>query len=683
MSETPPEFDLKFLPDWLKESANPQKYANYEGGGDERPRGRGPGGGDRGERRGPRPGGPGGGRPGPGGPRENRGPRPGGPGGSRPGGQRPGGDRRGGPGGRPDDRGARRDDRPREPRPAPLPAEVRIEFLPEPGGAASIAKQVKGSGRAYPLFATGRLFMERPERYRVRLTSQNPAFPLHQIGDGPVAFDRAAIERNAFRAAREEYYKEEVVEGEPIKGNYANVARLRGAGIFLGPTNYHAYQPALRRIYEERFSRRMSFPEFVQTEVQVLTDEQSIADWKEKARSTTTYTTVKEAEPVVLKTLPEVEAHFRQTYLPQLVTSAVALECSGQASRELPERSLADDVLRAWEQERGFPVNLVNHLRPYLVEAGLHFFKHRKRILYLSSIKPVRHLTGQALSSNIEAILRTVEASPRCTRRDLAIQILGENADAPEMAEQKAALARDFLYLAHAGHVIEFHDGALDLPLSPGGAKNAQGSSEKSADFERDAEREALAETGERRETGKRTDPRPPREKGPARPPGPSRPAGPSGATVPQETPRPSNIPVSSEPAAVRESLSSPSENPPLTPVTGWPSPTAEEITPPAASLTAEEPHIPDGALTSTSEAPPDARSFEQHPLTHEAPGGDSLSGVPATEALPVADTLAPGASHAPEAPLPTAGLLAGEAPHEAAVAVIDFQTAEESQPQP
>ena len=65
---------------------------------------------------------------------------------------------------------------------------------------------------------------------------------------------------------------------EPIKGNFSNVAKLRGGGPIIGPTNYHAYQPTLRRLYEERFSRRMSFPEFMRDEVQIVNDEQTIAE---------------------------------------------------------------------------------------------------------------------------------------------------------------------------------------------------------------------------------------------------------------------------------------------------------------------------------------------------------------------------------------------------------------------
>jgi hypothetical protein len=123
----------------------------------------------------------------------------------------------------------------------------------------------------------------------------------------------------------------------------------------------------------------------------------------------------------------------------------------------------------SWEKERGFPAQLVNHLRPYLLEAGLHFFKHRKRILYISAIKPMRIAAGQDLAGNLAAIIAAVEAQPKLTRRDLAAKILGEHHEAPEMLEQKAQLARDLHYLVHAGHVIEFHDGTLDLPLPPGG----------------------------------------------------------------------------------------------------------------------------------------------------------------------------------------------------------------------
>ncbi len=454
MSDLPEEFDLKFLPAWLKESPAKNPYADFEGDTGDRPRR------DRDDRtpRGPRPAGRGGP---PGG--DRRGPRPDRPPGDRPRGPRPGGDRRpGGPRGRPQER---HDD------PRPLretaPAQLKIEFLPEPNAASGIAKQIYASGRAYPVFWTSKLFLDRPERHLVRVTSSEPAVPLFQIGDGPVSFDRGLIERNAFLHARDQYYVSETVQGEPIKGNFTNVARCRASGTLLGPTNHHGYQPALRKLYEERFSRQMSFPQFQQYEIDVVSDEQVVADWKEQARSSTTYTTTQEAAPVTFKTLFDAEQHFKKTYLPQLVKTGTTLECSGHASRVTADRHVAGAARAAWEAEGRFPQQLVSALCPYFNDAGLTFFKHRKRMLFVCATKPQRHPMGQAFSDGISAILGTVELSPRIKRPPLAAKILGEPQDTPEFTARKAQLASDLHYLLHAGHVIEFSDGSLELPLDP------------------------------------------------------------------------------------------------------------------------------------------------------------------------------------------------------------------------
>jgi hypothetical protein len=344
---------------------------------------------------------------------------------------------------------------------------LKVEILPEPIAAAGIAKQIKASGRAFAVFATSKLFLERPERHRVKITSSDAAVPLHQIGDGPISFDRALVERNAFFTAKTEYYSEETVQGEPLKGNFSNVARVRSTGALLGPTNHHGYQPALRKLYEERYSRRMSFPEFQQSEIEIVNDEQAVADWKEQARSTTTYATTKEAEPVTFKTLFDAEQHFRKHYLPTIVKSGQTLECSGQAARAGGDRHVGSAVRQAWEAESRFPQQIVNGLRPFLMDAGLHFFKHRKRILFVSATKPQRHPAGQVFSDGITSILKTVEASPRIKRPELATKILGETQDTPEATARKADLASDLHYLIHEGQVIEFSDGALELPLAP------------------------------------------------------------------------------------------------------------------------------------------------------------------------------------------------------------------------
>src|SRR5207248_100073 len=150
MSDSPVELDLKFLPDWLKESPSKNRYADFEG--EREAPGR-----SREDRRGP----PGGGSRGRG---DQRGPRPSG---ARrdDGGNRPPGGGGGRDFGKPRHSEGRRDDRgPRGPRPqaeAPRAPMVTVEVLPEPPAAAGIAKQIKASGRACGVFRVAKMFLER------------------------------------------------------------------------------------------------------------------------------------------------------------------------------------------------------------------------------------------------------------------------------------------------------------------------------------------------------------------------------------------------------------------------------------------------------------------------------------------------------------------------------------------
>lgn len=458
MSDPLSSLDLKFLPDWLKETTAPKKYADHPGESSRESRGAGD---SRGFSRG--------------GPRRDGGGRSDGPRREGPGGRRDerlgGGPRRGGQ--KQDFRGA--SDRPAHQRSAPKPeavvVPVRVQILPEPNAAANIAKQIRVSAKAYPLFGTARMFLEKPERHALRISSSDSAHPLHQLEGGPIAFDASLLDRNAFHSLWEEYYKEEVTEVEPPKGNYTSVALCRATGTLLGPTSHHAYQVGMRRLYEENFSRRMSFEEFQRSEVEVVTSPEAVADWKAEVSKQTAYHTLKEAEPIQFKTLQEAEVHFRKHYLPTLTKTAVTLECSGKTGRNLPERALLSAAREAFDKELAYPGALVHGLRAFFDEQGLQVFKHRKRVLYVSAIRPKRATNTSGFADGPATLLTVINESPRISKRDLAIKILGatnpDEAETPEFTARKTQLASDLHYLIHAGHVIEFADGKLDLPLAP------------------------------------------------------------------------------------------------------------------------------------------------------------------------------------------------------------------------
>ena len=357
--------------------------------------------------------------------------------------------------------------RPSQDRPAamppPKPLEIEIRFVPHAPALENVAAQIKSGSVAYSLFALARLFLEKPERYDVILKAK-PESPLHQLGEnGALSADRGFLEGNAFRFAREDFYKIDITEAEPIKGNFTNVARCKLSRTLLGPTNHHSYQARLRNLYEQRFSRRMSFADY-QRQIEIISDPVAVEQWKEEARKVTTFTTVREESPLTFASAAEAEKHFRQNYLPELVRSVEETTVGGVPSRHLPDRALQHAVEDAWARETRSPSQMMQELAARFRDAGLYIFRHRKGMLFVSPIRarPFGH-DGAAVSPMISAIFGAVTATPRINRKQLAEKLMVDLA--PEETEsKKLALTSDLHWLISEGYVIEFNDGSLDLP---------------------------------------------------------------------------------------------------------------------------------------------------------------------------------------------------------------------------
>src|SRR2546421_4689482 len=193
----------------------------------------------------------------------------------------------------------------------PVSPQLEVHFLPQAAAFENVAAQIKAGTAAYSVYALARLFLQKPERYLVRIASKGDN-TLFRLGESSVlATDRAALENVAFPALKDEYYRGDVTLNEPVKGNFTSVARERTSGTLLGPTNHHSYQPQLRRLYEQRFSRRMDFAEF-QRKIEVVNNPVLVEKWKEDVRKVTTFTTLKEEPGRAFGTEVEAERHFRE-----------------------------------------------------------------------------------------------------------------------------------------------------------------------------------------------------------------------------------------------------------------------------------------------------------------------------------------------------------------------------------
>src|SRR5437868_8304509 len=375
--------------------------------------------------------------------------------------------------------------------PPPLP-QLDVHFLPQAAAFENVAAQIKTGTAAYSVYALARLFLQKPERYHVRVKTKN-ASPLFRLGESnAIATNRNGLENSAFRVLRDNFYATNVTLNDPIKGDFSSVARERTTGTLLGPTNHHGYQPQLRRLYEQRFSRRMTFIDF-QRQIEIVSDLTLVEQWKEEARKVTTFTTRQEEPPQNFNAETEAERHFREKYLPTLISETDEAEVDGVTSRKLSDRGTARVIENAWSAEVRSPSNMMQELAGRFRGAGLQIFRHRKGMLFVSPIR-LKAIDETAVSDSVRHILETLKASPRINRKELAEKFIGPDTEVAEAEKTKLALASDLHWMIREGHVIEFNDGSLDLPRAKPPKKEASEASTDQPPETAAATTEALAE---------------------------------------------------------------------------------------------------------------------------------------------------------------------------------------------
>ena len=472
------DLDKLFLPAWAQEPSA-SKYAHYQGE-TERPDRRG----DR-DRRGPRP--PR--RDGPPGPR------------SRPDRDRPRGENRGpsllqggaprpdGGRGRPfgEDRGDFRRGERREP-PPPLP-EIDLSLRPDDKGVESLARQIKMTGRAYPLFDIAQMILQKPERYMVQfMVKKNaqgqPVQPLFVCAlDETLWLSEDEAVGHVLRKHFATFYLAERTATEPPKGKYTFVAQCGISGVILGPPNHHDYQNQLRKLHAERFSR-MPFEEY-KSRVRIVRDEEVVKKWVDDQSWKTDYVCLNLPEALRLENMEAVEKHFRETHKENIIKPVDSHTLNGAAARLLRSPDLVRLVRSVWEDQRRFPLQIATVLSQQFAGHGLQFFKVNRTLTHVCVARP-HYLDPAAtpVSEGIKHIVDYINANPKCTRRHL-VEALAPSPVAkaiertegeplavpqPESAaptpEQTAVIA-DLHWLVHQGHVIEFANGVLETAKKP------------------------------------------------------------------------------------------------------------------------------------------------------------------------------------------------------------------------
>ncbi|MGD0615885.1 MAG: hypothetical protein ABSA69_10645, partial [Verrucomicrobiota bacterium] len=409
----------------------------------------------------------------------------------------------------------REESRERQEPPPPLP-EINVSFVPDERGVESLARQIKTTGRAYPLFDIARLILQKPERYSiafsvVRKPDGHVAQPLFACAlDDTLWLSEDEAVQHVLKNHFGTFYQTERTATEPPKGKYTFVAQCGLSAVILGPPNHHDYQNQLRKLHAERFSR-MPFEAF-KSRVRIVRDEEVVKKWIDDQSWKTDFVCLNMPEPLRLANREAVEKHFRELHKDNIIKSTDSHTLTGTTARGLRSPELARLVRLSSEDQRRFPLQIATVLSQQFAGHGLQFFKVNRAITHVCVARPhFLDLEITPVSDGIRRIVDFINTHPKCTRRRLVEAMApapskprsqSPDSGKPPEAESPAALppapesepasaatapvpspaapatpagptpeetvvVADLHWLIHEGHVIEFANGIIETAKKP------------------------------------------------------------------------------------------------------------------------------------------------------------------------------------------------------------------------
>lgn len=350
-------------------------------------------------------------------------------------------------------------------RPPPVElAPVTVRFFPDQKQLSAIVRQLISSRRAYPLMDIATLFFSKPAFACVKLEPvEGPADTMFYQCKScrAVTLDRETMESHIVAAHRDDYFQREDIEGEAPGGDFVCVAKCGLTGILLGPPNHHSYAEKIQEIHRTRFPQ-MSM-ETYRSRIQTSRDPELIEAWRQEVRKTTVFK-LKESpsdQPVEPMKPAAAEAYMREHVVPLLTTRTRRAVLSVSVARDIEDRRLFESIRDAWNRESRHPRSLVFALRAALRHKHMHLFKAGQGAEYVTAIAPAALDPTHTIES-IQEVLAYLRDHPGCHRAQLVEALRpGEENGSPRVAEVLSPLS----WLIEKGHLIEFFDGSLAVPM--------------------------------------------------------------------------------------------------------------------------------------------------------------------------------------------------------------------------
>jgi hypothetical protein len=344
-----------------------------------------------------------------------------------------------------------------------LPVDSR--FLPDQKALTSMVRQIAQLRRAFPLLDLASIFTSKPETCLLRMDVWNDARDtvLYQCkACGMVAMDRIRLAGHITKAHLDDYLTREETVGEAPTGQFVCVAKCGLTGVLLGPPNHHSFGAKVQEIHMTRFPH-MNLDQY-RSRIETVRDQAAVDQWKEESRKKVVYR-VKGVENADAMNWVAAEAHMARDVAPTLIQQTKRAAIPVVLCRQMEDRGLLRLAEEAWERECRFPGNLLFALRGAFRGKHLRVFRARK-MEFVTAIEPAP-LNPAHVVEPIRDVLVFLKEHPGCKREQLVEALRpGAAMDGAAAAEVLSPLA----WLVEKGHIIEFFDGSMAVPLDHAGA---------------------------------------------------------------------------------------------------------------------------------------------------------------------------------------------------------------------
>ncbi len=345
--------------------------------------------------------------------------------------------------------------------PPPIPLDVR--FLPERKPLSELIRKISSTNRAYPLLDLASLLMMKEGCCFVKLEMQPEARDtvMYQCRlCKTLSLNQEQIEAHVVDDHLKTLFEEQEEAVEPPSGTFVCVAKCGCSGVLLGPPNHHSYAEAVRRLHAEQFAG-MDI-EVYKRRITVSHNPEDVERWRADASKRMTYR-IKAVPDAEAMSWIEAQRHMRQEILPTAISKVRKAVLSEKEAQGVRDAGIRRTLRMEWQDESRFPIHLAFTLRAAFRHRHLHVFKagQGQGMNFVTAVSPVP-LDPNVAIPEIRDTLLYLREHPGCTRKEM-VNALRPGAD--PASEQVKALLQPIHWMVEKGHIIEFFNGTLSVPI--------------------------------------------------------------------------------------------------------------------------------------------------------------------------------------------------------------------------